>query len=150
MTTRPGCESSSPHPAAAAQSLRGEQEAAGGGQAPHAFAPRSHVTSVGPGRKAGGRAPHVQAKGSAGQVGVEAVRGAAPAASVHPACISQAPCPHQRSHGEGRGGGAVEAETARRALTQGTGSCLCSAQRDLLPLRLHKEQGSRALLSGRS
>lgn len=82
MTTRPGCESRSPHPAAGVQSSRAGREAAGGGQAPRAFAPGSHVTSEGPGRTepvASGHPPRARAEGGAGQVAREAVRVAAPA-----------------------------------------------------------------------
>lgn len=160
MTTRPGCESSCPHPAAGAQSSRAGREAAGGDQTPCACVPRNRVTSAGLGRTelvatlltpqlqaTQGRSPGKLCKQLLWLSQVRPAHG-------HPACGGQAPRPPSCGGLEEPWGQlrrrAVEAETTRKALAGETGSCPCSAQRDLLPLQLRKEQGSRALLAGES
>lgn len=124
------------------------REGAGGGQAPRAFALGNHVTSAAPGctELAGGRPPRTRAEGGAGQVPGKLCKQPHRLPQLrpphgHPSCSSQALlCQLRRTRAAM--GRAVEAESTRKALARETGSFPCSAQRDPLPLRLRKEQGS--------
>lgn len=110
MTTRPGCESGCPHPAAGAQSSRAGREAAGGGRTPRARVPRNRVTSAGLGRAelaATLLTPQRQVSGEVVRAAAPAVP--SPAGSRPPGLRWSGPVPpaaeDRRSRGDGCGGG---------------------------------------------
>lgn len=114
MTTRPGCESSCPHPAAGARSSRAGREAAGGEQTPCACVPRSRVTSAGLGRTelvATLLTPQLQpTQGRSPGKLCEPLRWLSQVrpAHGHPACGGQAPRPRLRRTGGAVGTAAAE------------------------------------------